>query len=145
VGKFKKVIADPQTHKSGGPEKIVLATGKMAIELAKLRESQKNENIALIRLEQLYPLPLTQLQEAMEPYRDGTPVFWCQEEPTNMGAWQYLKVHFGEGLFGRWPLKLISRPESASPSTGSKKAHKIEQQELWDLAMSNLNKKAANC
>ena len=59
-----------------------------------------------------------------------------QEEPENMGAWRYLRVRFGEKLLGRWALELVSRPESASPATGSAAAHKMEQADLIAKAFS---------
>src|SRR5213079_1249699 len=98
--------------------------------LAEHREQTKRDNVAILRLEQLYPLPRDLLQTALAPYPDGTPVFWVQEEPANMGAWSYLRVQFGESLFGRWPFSGISRPASASPATGSPRRHKQEQTEI---------------
>ena len=83
-----------------------------------------------MRVEQLYPLPAELLQSALAPYRDGTPVFWVQEEPENMGAWYEFRVRFGDRLFGRWPFAGISRPASASPACGSANAHKREQAAL---------------
>jgi 2-oxoglutarate dehydrogenase E1 component len=82
-------------------------------------------------VEQLYPVPKAEIAEALAAYPEGTPVYWMQEEPRNMGAWYFIKVRWAElGFEERWPLKVISRPESASPSTGSKNAHKMEQEEL---------------
>ena len=70
-------------------------------------------------------------RNALESYPEDTPVFWVQEEPRNMGAWYFMKIKWDElGLGDRWPLKVISRPESASPSTGSKNSHKLEHAEL---------------
>ena len=111
-----------------------MATGKLGVELTDIRNQKNHKNVSIISLEQLYPLPRDQVKEALEFYPDGTQVLWCQEEPENMGAMQYIKVNFGESMFNRWPLGMVSRPPSASPSTGSKKAHKIEQQRLWDKA-----------
>jgi 2-oxoglutarate dehydrogenase E1 component len=86
--------------------------------------------VAIVRLEQLYPLPTGDLSQALAAYNDDTPVDWVQEEPENMGAWRFLRISFGERLFGRFPLKCISRPASASPATGSKTSHKQEQADL---------------
>jgi 2-oxoglutarate dehydrogenase E1 component len=66
----------------------------------------------------------------VQPYADNTPVIWVQEEPANMGAWRYLHDRFGKKLSNRFPFALVSRPESASPSTGSSHAHKLEQAQL---------------
>lgn len=130
VGKFQRVLADPDVEKINQPDKIVLCSGKIGVDLLKERAESNRDDVAIIRLEQLYPLPLKQLEEVLSRYREGTPVFWVQEEPHNMGAWYFIKVNFGEEMFGKWPLQKISRPESASPSTGSKKAHKIEHERL---------------
>ena len=91
--------------------------------------------MAIIRLEQLYPLKANELvQSILAPYREGTPAVWVQEEPENMGAWRYLRAKFGETLLGRFPLQPVYRPVSASPATGSANSHKQEQQELLALA-----------
>ena len=76
-------------------------------------------DVAIVRLEQFYPLPEAQLASLLRSYPDGTPVYWVQEEPENMGAWRYLRVHFCGKMFGRYPFHGITRPTSASPATGS--------------------------
>ena len=117
------------------PSRILLCTGKIYYGLLERREAQKRENVALVRLEQLYPLPREQLAAALERYPDGTPAYWVQEEPENMGAWRYVRHCFGERLLGRFPLLGISRPESGSPATGSNKKYRREQAELVDRAL----------
>ncbi|PYI89419.1 MAG: hypothetical protein DME26_01330, partial [Verrucomicrobia bacterium] len=92
------------------------------------KERQRND-IAIIRLEQLYPLRADLLEMAIAPYPADASVCWVQEEPENMGAWRHLCGRFGENLFGR-RLQQVSRPESASPATGSAGAHKLEQEQL---------------
>jgi 2-oxoglutarate dehydrogenase E1 component len=124
-GRFQRVL--PDTVKTGEVTRVLLCTGKVFYELAAHREAQHCDDVALVRLEQLYPLRAELLEVALASYRDGTPVFWVQEEPENMGAWHYLRGRFNDSLFGRWPLRLVSRPESASPATGSGGAHKLEQ------------------
>lgn len=135
VSTFQRVLGDERLGPGCKPERVLLGTGKIMLELLKLREEQGREDIGIVRLEQLYPLPKNHLEAALEHVPDGTPVFWVQEEPANMGAAWFIKVNFGDSIQGRWPLTYISRPESASPSTGSKKMHKIEQEELWERAM----------
>lgn len=135
VGEFYKVLGDPGLNADARPERVILATGKVAVELTKLRDESQRSDVAILRLEQLYPLPFRELEQLLSAYPDGTPVVWVQEEPYNMGAWSYIKLNFGNNLFDRWPLSVITRPESASPSTGSKKSHKLEQTELLDRAL----------
>ena len=72
-------------------------------------ETARRDEVAILRLEQLYPLRRAVLEAALAPYAEGTPVFWVQEEPGNMGAWIYMRAQFGEKLFGRWPFAGITR------------------------------------
>jgi 2-oxoglutarate dehydrogenase E1 component len=138
-GRFQRVLADPEVATINSPSKIILATGKIGVELLKLRAERQIDDIAVVRLEQLYPLPHRELQEVLSAYADGTPVVWVQEEPSNMGAWYFIKINFGDSFYRRWPMvDSIKRAESASPSTGSKKAHKIEQDELFNAALKSL-------
>jgi 2-oxoglutarate dehydrogenase E1 component len=75
-------------------------------------------------------LPMEPLKAALAPYRDGTPVYWVQEEPENMGAWRFLQARFGGELYDRLPFSGIYRRASPSPATGSASSHKMEQKEL---------------
>ncbi len=127
-GHFQKIIGDEV--KPSGVKRVLLCTGKVYYELDAYRVEHKRTDVAVIRLEQLYPLPLTQLEQVLAPYEKQVPVIWVQEEPANMGAWRHLHEHFGKKLSGRMPFALVSRPESASPATGSHHAHKLEQARL---------------
>jgi 2-oxoglutarate dehydrogenase E1 component len=111
-------------------KEVVLCTGKIYYELEAHRETDGRDDVAILRLEQLYPLRSELLESALSPYRAGTPVNWVQEEPANMGAWTFLRVRFGESLFGRFPFSGITRPSSATPATGSHRRHKQEQAEI---------------
>ena len=115
--------------------RILLCTGKMYYELEKRREKSNRDDIAILRLEQLYPLDHQALRSALSIYTAGTPVVWVQEEPQNMGAWRYLRVQFGEKLFDNFPFSGIYRPESASPATGSAGSHKKEQEQIVEEAV----------
>ena len=127
-GHFQRVIADEAVRNDSAPQRVLLTAGKIGVELLKAREQAERTDFAVIRVEQLYPLPHKEIEACLSQYASGTPVFWVQEEPRNMGAWYFMKVKWDEfGLEEKWPLKVICRPESASPSTGSKKSHKIEQ------------------
>jgi 2-oxoglutarate dehydrogenase E1 component len=89
----------------------------------------KRDDVAILRLEQLYPLPRDPLQKLLAQYASGKPVQWVQEEPENMGAWRYLYRCFGNEI-GDHPLGHVCRPASAAPATGSHNSHKIEQEKL---------------
>ncbi|MGO8766650.1 MAG: 2-oxoglutarate dehydrogenase E1 component [Limisphaerales bacterium] len=127
-GYFQRIIADPLP--AGEVKRVVVCSGKIYYELLAYREEQKRHDVAIIRLEQLYPLHDEDMEKILEPYAEIVPVLWVQEEPRNMGAWRFLHEKFGKHLFSRWPFAVVSRPESASPATGSAGAHKMEQQRL---------------
>jgi 2-oxoglutarate dehydrogenase E1 component len=132
-GGFQRIIGD-ETVPPKKAKKIILCSGKVYYELLAARRELGKNDVAIIRLEQLYPLRKEQLAEALAPYKPGTPITWVQEEPWNMGAWYYLRVHLPELLEDRFPLRCVSRAESASPATGSMGAHKIEHAQLMDGA-----------
>ncbi len=123
-GGFREVIDDA----SADPEKIekvVFCTGKIYYELLEEKEKLRNETIALVRVEQLFPLPKRQLQEIIARYGKAATWLWVQEEPYNMGAWPYMHMEFKEV-----PLKVIARPASGSPATGSSKFHLVRQRKI---------------
>jgi 2-oxoglutarate dehydrogenase E1 component len=128
-GTFQRVISDP-VIKPEKTRRILLCAGKIYYELLQQREALKREDVAILRLEQIYPIPDRLLQAALEPYAADTPAVWVQEEPENMGAWRFLRVHFGETLYGKFPFAGIRRPASASPATGSARIHKRDQRFL---------------
>lgn len=127
-GRFQRVIpdADPERKVEG----VLLCSGKIYYELEKEREDLGREDVAIVRMEQLYPLPIDELRSALTVYPDGTPIYWVQEEPENMGAWRFLLSRFGMDLFDRLPLSGIYRRAASSPATGSASSHKLEQKEL---------------
>ncbi|HUC84677.1 MAG TPA: thiamine pyrophosphate-dependent enzyme, partial [Candidatus Acidoferrales bacterium] len=127
-GGFRRILPDGLPDSAAAKvNRVLLCSGKIYFELAEQREKLKRDDTAILRVEQLYPLPDEVMQFALAKYREGTPVFWVQEEPQNMGAWYDFRVRFGDRLFGRWPFAGVARPASASPASGSAKAHKREQ------------------
>ncbi|MCB1054020.1 MAG: 2-oxoglutarate dehydrogenase E1 component, partial [Acidobacteria bacterium] len=135
-GEFQRVIPDTTLEDPEKVRRILLCSGKVYYDLAAARAEREIRDIAIVRLEQYYPLSRDLLEAALDPYPNGTPVVWVQEEPRNMGAWVYLRIHLGHQLFDRWPFEEgITRQESASPATGSATAHKHEQKELIDRAL----------
>jgi len=132
-GSFERVI--PDGNRARKPAKVLLCSGKLYYELIQRREAAKRENIAIHRLEQFYPFRADLLEKLLKPVPSGTPVVWVQEEPVNMGAWAFLRLRLGEKLFGKCPFSVVSRPESASPASGSTTAHKLEQEQILDEAI----------
>jgi len=132
-GAFRRVIRDEQVE-AAGAERVLLSSGRIYYDLVQRREDLGRRDVALVRVEQFYPLAESAVKDALEGVREGVPVFWVQDEPNNMGAWRHLRARFGASLFGKHPFDVICRAESASPATGSPSAHKLEQQELLDKA-----------
>lgn len=137
-GCFKKILPDARPSQDT-TARVLLCSGKIYYELVEKRQELDAENVAIVRIEQYYPLKFEELRESLAAYRPGTDLVWVQEEPTNMGAWSFMKVRFGDYLADAgFKLRRISRVESASPSTGSFSAHKLEQDELLDEAFADL-------
>jgi 2-oxoglutarate dehydrogenase E1 component len=130
-GKFHRVIADDLDPAK--VKRVLLCSGKVYYDLLDARRKLNREDVAIVRLEQLYPLN-QELVNALEPYKDGTPLVWVQEEPSNMGAWYFVNARLRDVIGERLPLTLASRVESASPATGSKASHYLEQKMLIEVA-----------
>ena len=127
-GSFQRVLSDALA--SGKQiKRILLCTGKIYYDLESYRAELKREDVAIIRLEQLYPLRRDLLELAVASYPKETPVVWVQEEPENMGALTFMRINFGQSIFGH-PFTWVSRDASASPATGSHRQHRHEQQKL---------------
>ncbi|MGE3310253.1 MAG: 2-oxoglutarate dehydrogenase E1 component [Limisphaerales bacterium] len=133
TGTFSRVLPD-RSIPPGQVARVLLCTGKVYFDLLEKREKLNRTDVAIVRLEQIYPLSIQALTEALKEYPDGTPVVWVQEEPANMGALRFIKIEFFDRLLGRFPLSYVSRPASASPATGSGNAHKKEQAALLNQA-----------
>ncbi len=136
-GRFHRVLPDTAADPTK-VRRVLLCTGKIYYELLDKREQLKREDVAIVRLEQLYPFPETPLRDALAGYAEDTPAFWVQEEPENMGAWRYMRIKCGMTLFGRMPLSGVYRPESASPATGSMAIHKLEQAQVLTQAFAGV-------
>ena len=138
AGRFRRVLYDPRHPDPGQVRRILLCTGKVYYDLDHYRQEQGLDNVAIIRLEQLYPLAKASLLKALAAYGGDTEVSWVQEEPENMGAWRFLQQQFcTDGMNGH-SLRCISRPAAASPATGGAKHHHREQQELMERAFAGL-------
>jgi 2-oxoglutarate dehydrogenase E1 component len=128
-GGFKEVLDDIFVKKED-VKKVLLCTGKIYFELLEKQQKDKRRDVAVVRLEQLYPLPYRQLEALYKQYAKAT-WFWVQEEPLNMGAASFLQMNL-KGI----PFGVISRQASASTATGYGKVHAKEQAEIIDMAFS---------
>jgi multifunctional 2-oxoglutarate metabolism enzyme len=133
-GCFEEVLSDSEDIAAENVRRVLLCSGKVAVDLIARRRELGTNAAAIVRLEQLYPFPHTQVDAVLDRYSDAE-VYWVQEEPENMGAWAFVFTklqHHGRSI------SLISRPESGSPATGSKTIHAQEQDELLEAAFDGL-------
>ena len=131
-GSFRRVIPDASVE-ARDVKKVLLCTGKVFYDLEAARKKQGRTDVAILRLEQIYPLSEA-LVQALAPYKDGTPLVWVQEEPRNSGAWYFINANLRNHIGDRLPLSVVSRAASASPATGSKASHELEQKLLIEQA-----------
>lgn len=124
-GGFKEVI-DTEMHVKTAT-KVVFCTGKFYYDLLARQEETKDKDVALVRVEQLYPLPTKQMEQVIAKYKKAKRIIWAQEEPENMGAWTYMLSHFDNDK-----LEVISLSESGAPATGSSKAHTVRHNAIID-------------
>ncbi len=135
-GGFQRIIPDSRKD-PGETRRILLCSGKVYYDLVDKRAREGHDDVAILRCEQLYPLTEKHMGPALAGYADDTPVFWVQEEPENMGAWQALLIRYGRRLLGRFPFEGVTRARSSTPATGSARSHKLEQQELLAKAFAD--------
>lgn len=130
-GTFQEVIGDSQ-HLGNAVKRVLLCSGKVYYDLVNKREELGRSDVAVIRLEQIYPFPAQRLGDVLRRYSDAAEYFWVQEEPENMGAWtfvesQVLPVLNPTGTTLKRRLRYVGRPASASPAAGSHKIHSEQQ------------------
>jgi 2-oxoglutarate dehydrogenase E1 component len=132
-GRFEPVIDERRGMDASTVRRVVLVSGKFSHELRARLDRQPDAGIAIVRLEQLYPLPTDAIIRTLTSYPEAELV-WAQEEPKNQGAWMFLLSELSPEL--PRPLRLVSRPSSAAPATGWSKRHVAEQKELIDRVLS---------
>jgi 2-oxoglutarate decarboxylase len=137
-GHFLEVLPDPRDPKPEDVRAVLLASGKIWYELDTYRDKQKVENVALVRVEQLYPFPADQILEQLARYPNAGQVRWAQEEPENMGAYRFVHWRLHRRLPEGIRFSHVSREESGSPAAGSATVHEREQQELVRSAFEDL-------
>jgi 2-oxoglutarate dehydrogenase E1 component len=134
TGGFKEVLDDPYIKSATKVKRVLLCTGKVYFDLSEKQLADKREDVAVVRLEQIYPLPLQQLNALRDKYKKAEWV-WVQEEPRNMGALSFLQMNLSpQGAGDGFPIRYLSRPASASTATGFAKKHAQEQAALVEQA-----------
>jgi len=135
AGTFQRFLPDPDPEIGDQVERVLLCSGRVYYDLVEERRVRKDERTAIIRVEQLYPWRTEMLEQVLARFSRASRYVWVQDEPANMGARRFVLPHLCD-LFGHEAVSAVSRPASASPATGSTKAHLIEQRELLDRAFS---------
>ncbi|MEA3477290.1 MAG: 2-oxoglutarate dehydrogenase E1 component [Bacteroidota bacterium] len=125
---FKEIIDDEKANVAR-IKRVIFCTGKVYYDLLEEKNKEKIIDTAIIRMEQLAPLPIKQLKGIIGKYKHTTDWVWVQEEPVNMGAWTYIMQNFNEV-----PLRVVARPLSGSPATGSSKFHVLRQRKIIEKA-----------
>ena len=137
-GTFQRIIPDAMgsdPKAAAAVDRVLFCSGKIYYELVEQRAKRKDTKTAIVRIESLYPWWPTLVEEAVAPYTKLKDVMWVQDEPTNMGAAVFVQPRITEALAKRkLAVTVVSRPESASPATGSHKAHALEQEQIFAAA-----------
>ena len=138
-GEFKTVLGE--THAAINAEKVkrvIACSGKVYYDLVRKREERKAHDVAILRVEQLYPFPHKAFAAEMKKYPNATDVVWCQDEPQNQGAWFFVQHYVHENMLEGQRLGYAGRPASASPAVGYAHLHQEQQKALLDHAFAKL-------
>ena len=138
-GEFRTVIGPDRAEVEGDKVKRVIAcSGKVAYDLIKRRDEKKAWDVAIVRVEQLYPFPHKAFATEMKRFPNATEVVWCQDEPQNQGAWFFVQHYIHENMLDGQKLGYAGRPASASPAVGYAHLHQEQQKALLDQAFGKL-------
>ncbi|MGH2828192.1 MAG: multifunctional oxoglutarate decarboxylase/oxoglutarate dehydrogenase thiamine pyrophosphate-binding subunit/dihydrolipoyllysine-residue succinyltransferase subunit [Actinomycetota bacterium] len=134
TGHFLEILDDSRALDKESVRRVVLCTGKIGYTLMNERDARESD-VAIVRLEQLYPFPKEQLYGILDAYPNANEVMWVQDEPENMGAWWFVYGNIRADLAERFSLRRAARAESGSPATGSPTVHEQEGAELLDKGL----------
>ncbi|MCW8846777.1 MAG: 2-oxoglutarate dehydrogenase E1 component [Gammaproteobacteria bacterium] len=134
-GSFQNVIPEMESIRPGKVQRVVFCSGKIYYDLLEARQTHGVENVAIVRIEQLYPFPADEYAEVIEQYRNAKDIVWCQEEPQNQGAWYQIRHRLQEALKVRHKLFYAGRTGAAAPASGIYAMHLQQQQALVEAAL----------
>jgi 2-oxoglutarate dehydrogenase E1 component len=134
-GQFQPVIQEVEKLDPKNVKRIVFCSGKVYFDLVQAREKQKLNNVALVRIEQLYPFPREGYEEALKQFPEATEVLWCQEEPENQGAWYQIKHRLSVYLQPQHRLMYSTRKGAATTAVGYLKVHQKQQEDVVNEAL----------
>ncbi|MCA1584895.1 MAG: 2-oxoglutarate dehydrogenase E1 component [Acidobacteria bacterium] len=129
-GRFQHVIDDEGAGETAQVRRLVLCSGKVYVDLVSSEQRQAQTGIALVRVEQLYPFPSDRIRDLLQRYPRLQDVCWVQEEPENMGGWDFVRVVLEQLIDGRYPLRYIGRVRNSSPAEGSSTWHAANQRAI---------------
>ncbi len=140
---WRAVIDDPNSSddNAASVRRLVLCSGKVYVDLVAVQQEQPDFAVAVARVEQLYSFPAAEIEAVLTRYPNLEEVVWLQEEPANMGAWEFMRWRLDELINGRWPLRYIGRPRRASPAEGSGAWHRRNQKAITEHAFKFEEKK----
>jgi len=133
TGRFEPILDDPTVIEKGAIKRVLLTAGKIYYDILAELEKRQEKSVAVVRMEQFYPLPISEVNGVLEQYPNAD-IVWTQDEPENQGAWPFICLELAKHLKGR-TIKVASRPASASPATGSSKRSAQEQLDLIAKAL----------
>ena len=134
-GQFQLVIDDRFVPDKEAVQRVVLCSGKVFYDLNEQRDNEDVKDVAIVRLEQLYPFPHDEVMDILGRYPNAVEITWCQEEPQNQGAWYCIKHNVEACVSDSQTLFYAGRPSAASPAVGQYSVHIEEQQKLVGLAL----------
>ncbi|MEL6449229.1 MAG: 2-oxoglutarate dehydrogenase E1 component [Pseudomonadota bacterium] len=134
-GEFKLVIDEPDDIDAPSIQRVVFCSGKVYYDIIERREKEGVDDVAVVRVEQLYPFPVDELANVLSRYRNAETVIWCQEEPRNQGAWYQIRHRLVEPLRSRHTLHYVGRAGAAAPAAGIPAMHAQQQNQLVEKAL----------
>jgi 2-oxoglutarate dehydrogenase E1 component len=137
-GMFQTVIPENKAIKAEKVKRVIVCSGKVYYDLAKRREEAGQDDIAILRVEQLYPFPHKAFGAEIKKYPNATELVWCQDEPQNQGAWFFVQHYIHENMLDGQKLGYAGRSASASPAVGYAHLHQEQQKALLDAAYGKL-------
>jgi 2-oxoglutarate dehydrogenase E1 component len=134
---FKTIIPESESFSPESAQRLIFCTGKVYYDLVAERQARGIEDIAIVRIEQLYPFPKTEMAAEIERYAAKVKdILWVQEEPKNQGYWFWIEPRINQFLSGNHKVRYVGRASSASPAVGYYSIHMQQQKQLVDEALS---------
>jgi 2-oxoglutarate dehydrogenase E1 component len=134
-GRFYAIIDEQPERAAQSVQRVVLCSGKVYFDLLEQRQRRELRNVALVRIEQLYPFPADEYATVIQRYPNAQEIIWCQEEPQNQGAWYQIRHRLQVPLSSRQSLLYAGRAPAAAPATGIHQMHEEQQQGLVQAAL----------